>query len=78
MQTNSKDPLKNTVRSRAIAGYFSNENLRPNQQLDVIGYNVLLQVLLKTFIFTFISCYLSNLMKDFILSCLFFLPLFGL
>ena len=30
---------------------FLNENVRPNQQLDVIEYGVLLQNLMKTFIF---------------------------
>ena len=31
-------PLKNRGRTRAIEGYFFNENLRPKLQLDVIGY----------------------------------------
>jgi hypothetical protein len=46
-------PLKNIQQTRAIEGYFFYENLRPNQQLDVIGYKLLLQYLLKTFIFRF-------------------------
>ncbi len=36
---------------RAIEGYFFYENLRLNQQLDVIEYGGVLQNLLKTFIF---------------------------
>jgi hypothetical protein len=44
-------PLSNIGRTRKIKGYFFYENLRPNQQLDVIEYGVLLQNRLKTFIF---------------------------
>jgi hypothetical protein len=44
-------PLKKFGRTRAIEGHFINENLWPNRQLYVIGYKVLLQNLLKTFIF---------------------------
>ena len=48
-----------------------------NQRTDyicitVIGYKVLLQNLLKTFIFRFFSCYLPNQMKNFTLSRLVF------
>jgi hypothetical protein len=39
--------LEETKGNRAIVGYFFYENLRPNQQLNVIGYKVLLQNLLK-------------------------------
>ena len=65
-------PLGNIGRTRIIGGYFFYENLRPNQQLDVIEYGVLLQNLLKTFIFRVFSCYLPNQMKNFTLSRLFF------
>jgi hypothetical protein len=65
-------PLKNIQRTRAIEGYSFYENLRPNQQLDVIGYKVLVKNLLKTFIFRVFSCYLPNRMKNFTLSRLFF------
>ena len=44
-------PLKNIGLTRAIEGYFFYENLRLNQQLDVIEYGGVLQNLLKTFIF---------------------------
>ena len=64
-------PLKNIGRTRAIVGYFFYENLRLNQQLDVIEYGVLLQKLLIFFIFRVFSCYLPNRMKDFTLSRLF-------
>ena len=65
-------PLGNIGRTRIIGGYFFYENLRPNQQLDVIEYGVLLQNLLKTLIFRVFSCYLPNQMKNFTLSRLFF------
>ena len=47
--------------TRAIEGYVLNENwgnLWPNLQLDVIGYKVLLQDILKTFTFRgfFLEC----------------------
>ena len=53
MQQDSNDPppLKNIGRTRAIEWYFFYENLRPNQQQDVIEYGVLLQNLLNFFIF---------------------------
>ena len=41
-------PLKKFGQTRAIEGHVLNENLWPNVQLDVIGYRVLLQNLLKT------------------------------
>ena len=44
-------PLKNFGRTRAIEGHFFNENLWPKLPLYVIGYKMLLQNLLKTFIF---------------------------
>ena len=44
-------PLGNIGRTRIIEGYIFYENLRPNKQLDVIEYGVLLQNLLNTFIF---------------------------
>ena len=65
-------PLKNFGRTRAIEGHFFNENLWPKLQLYVIGYKVLLQNLLKTFIFRVFSCYLPNRMKNSTLFRLFF------
>jgi hypothetical protein len=65
-------PLKNIQRTRTIKGYLFYENLRPNQQLDVLGYMGFLQNLLKTFIFKVFSFYLPNRMKNFTLSGLFF------
>ena len=64
-------PLKNIQQTRAKEGIFY-ENLRPNHQLDVIGYKVLLQNFLKTFICRIFSCYLPNQMKNFTVSRLFF------
>ena len=65
-------PFKKIGRTREIEGHVLNENLWPNEQLDVIGYKVLLQNLLKTFTFRIFSCYLPNWMKNFTLSRLFF------
>ena len=79
VQKNSNDPpLENIQQTRTIKGYLFNENLRPNQQLDVHALMGFLQNLLKTFIFRGFSCHLPNWMKNFTLSRLFFLPLFGL
>jgi hypothetical protein len=64
-------PLKNIGRTRAIEGHVLNENVWPKVQLDVIGYKVLLQNLLKTFTFRVFSCYLPNRMKNSTLSTLF-------
>ena len=63
--------LRNIQRTRTIKGYFFYENLRPNQQLDVLGYKGFLQNLLKTFIFRIFSCHLPNWMKNFTPSRLF-------
>ena len=41
-------PLENIEQTRAIEGCVFYENLRPNQQLDVIAYGALLQNHLKT------------------------------
>ena len=64
-------PLRNILGTRNIKGYFFNENLRPNQQLDVQAMEGLLQNILKTFIFRVFSCHLPNWMKIFTLSRLF-------
>ena len=64
-------PLKNIGRTRAIEGHVLNENLWPKLQLDVLGYKVLLQNILKTFILRIFSCYLPNWMKNFTPSRLF-------
>ena len=65
-------PLRNIQGTRNIKGYFFYVNLRPNQQLDVLGYKGFSQNLLKTCIFRTFSCHLQNWMKNFTLSRLFF------
>ena len=37
VQKDSNDPPQKIQRTRTIKGYFFNEDLRPNQQLDVLG-----------------------------------------